>query len=336
MVAYKAAQAASFIRKPAADCIAALVYGPEASLVAERARELTKNLAGGQEPAAEVLRLDDRDLSENPDLVAIELQTQSLFATRRIIHVKGERRLKPERLKELFAGNLDAQLVIEAGNLRPSSPIRKLFEAGKHIAALPCYSDPARDIAPVIDAELQDGGVRISRETRTYLLSRLGKDSSIARSECRKLALYAGQGNEISIEDIDAVVGDVGAGLVDILAGAVADGRTDSALAQFDALIASGQGAYTALAALSRHFQRLHQVCAAIEAGKPAKSAVSGFRPPLHFKMQDTLLANARKWSEAGASRALRRVNDAVQATRLTPRLETELTERLMMQLKPR
>lgn len=336
MVAYKAAQTASFISKPATECVAALVYGPEASLVSERARALTKTLANLQDPPAEVLRLDDRDLAENPDLVALELQTASLFAARRIVHVKGERRLKPERMKELFAGQLEALLVVEAGNLKPSSPIRKLFEAQKQTAALPCYSDGTRDVAPIADAELQDAGVRISRDARAYLLARLGNDTGIARSECRKLATYVGQGNEATIDDIDAAIGDVASGLADTLAKAVADGRSEIALAQFDALLAAGQSPYVALAALNRHFQRLHQICAAIEAGKPAKAAVSGFRPPLHFKLQDALLANARKWSEAGAAHALRQVDGAIRATRLTPNLEPQLAERLMLAIRPR
>jgi len=336
MVAYKAAQAAGFIRNPKPDCVAALVYGPDAALVSERSRELTKALAAQHDPAAEVLRLDDRDLAENPDLIAIELQTRSLFGAYRIIHLKGERRLDTKRLKELLDGEVDAQLVVEAGNLKPASPVRKMFEAEKNTAALPCYSDPGRDMAPLIDSELEQANVTISREARAYLLSRLGTNTSLARSECAKLATYVGNGNEATTDDIDAVVGNVSDGMADTLAAAVADGRLAAALAQFDAMMAGGQNPYVALAALSRHFQKLHQVCAAIESGKPAKSAVSGFRPPLHFKLQDALIANARKWSEAGAAHTLHQVNAAVQATRLSPRLETELTERLMLAIRPR
>lgn len=336
MVAYKAAQATSFFRKPDANCVAALVYGPETSLVAERARALTGALARREEPEAEVIRIDDRDLAEEPDRLAIELQTKSLFAARRVIHVKGERRLSVERLKELLEGELDALLVIEAGNLKPSSPIRKLFEAGKRSAALPCYSDPARDMGPLIDAELETAGVTISRDVRAYLITRLGSDLGVARSECAKLATFVGPGNDVISEDVDTVIGDVSAGLADTLAIAVADGRPAVALRQLDALLASGQNPHTALAALNRHFQRLHRVCGAVETGKPAKSAVSGFRPPLHFKLQDSLLAHVRKWSQDGAAQALQQVNEAMRRTRLTPRLETELTERLLIALRPR
>lgn len=335
MVAYKAAQTSAFIRSPDPRFVAALVYGPDASLVSERARELARSIARREEPQAEMVRLDDRDLAENPDILAVELQTRSMFAERRVVHVKAERRLSPEALKELLGGELDAALIVEAGNLRPNAPLRKLFEAGEWSIALPCYSDPGRDMGPLIEGELAAAGVTISRDARAYLMTRLGSDPGLARSEVAKLATYAGRGNEITTEDIDAVTGDISAGLVDALAVAAGDGRPKEALKQFDMLVASGQSAHAALSALTRHFQRLHRVCAAVEAGDTAKAAISSFRPPLHFKMQDTLVAQSRKWNERAVARVLIQIQDTVRKTRLTPTLDGELTQRLLLEIRP-
>ncbi len=336
MVAFKAAQTAAFIRSPQAKYSAALVYGPDAALVSERARELARNMVSAQEPQAELIRIDDRDLAENPDRLAIELQMLSMFAERRVVHVRAERRLKPDTLKELLAGELAASLIVEAGNLRPSSPLRKLFEANDRIVALPCYADPARDMGPLIDGELAASGVRISREARAYLINQLGLDLGQARGECAKLATYAGPDTEISIEDIDAIIGDMSAGLVDALAMAAIEGRTGVALSQLDALLASGQSTHGALAALSRSFQRLYRLCAAVEAGEQAKTVIARFRPPIHFKQRDALLAQTRNWSRRAASNALQRVQETMKATRLTPGLDAELTERLLIAISHR
>lgn len=334
MVAYKAAQCASFVRSPDKRIMAVLVYGPEAALVAERARELTQNIAARDDSEVEIIRLDDNDFSQNPDRLAIELQTLSMFAARRIVRVKAERRLQAEDLETLFAGDLAATLIVEAGNLRPSSKLRKIFEASDRAAALPCYADGAgRDVAPVIERELAANSVRISGEARVYLMSRLGGDLASARSECAKLATYAGAGNEVSIADIDAVIGDMGAGMADALATATAGGRTRDALRQLDKLIAGGQGTQGALAALSRHFQRLHRACALVESGVPAKTAIGKFKPPLQFKLRDALVAQCRKWSRNGAAHALYHIHDATRRTRLNPALDAELTQRLLIVL---
>jgi len=334
MVAYKAAQCASFIRAPDKRITSVLIYGPEAALVAERARELTRNIVARDESETEIIRLDDTDLSQNPDRLAIELQTCSMFAARRIVRVKAERRLKPEDVGDLITGDVSATLIVEAGNLRPTSKLRKIFETSDRAAALPCYAGTdARDLAPLIESEFAANGVRISGEARAHLLSRLSGEQAMARSECAKLATYAGSGGEVSIEDIDAVIGDLGAGMTDALASATAEGRTRDALRHLDKLIASGQSTQAALAALSRHFQRLHRLCALIESGDPANAAMSKFKPPLHFKLRDALLAQCRKWSRNSASRALRQIQIATRRTRLTPALDAQLTERLLIGL---
>ena len=333
MVAFKAAQTASFIRAPDTRFVAALVYGPEASLVAERTRELARKVVQGEKPGAEVLRLGDRELSENPDRLAVELKTQSMFAERRVVVVRSERQLKADELKGLLSGDLEAYLIVESGNLRPSSALRKLFETGERTAALPCYSDPARDLGSMIDNELAAPGVRLTRETRVYLMSRLGTDLALARSECAKLATYAGPGEEITPDDIDAVIGDMGGGALDALANTAAEGKTGEALRHLDRLLAGGREPHAALSALSRHFQRLHRLCAAIEAGVPARTAIARFRPPLHFRQRDALLAQTRKWDGQSAARALQRVQETTRATRRTPALNMELTQRLLIAL---
>lgn len=336
MVAFKAGQSAAFIRSPNTKYGASLVYGPDAALVSERARELARNLIGAEEGEAELIRIDDHDLAENPGRLSVELQMRSMFCERRVVHVKAERRLKPDALKELLGEQLTATLIVEAGNLRPSSPLRKLFEASDRALALPCYADAARDMAPLIEAELSAQGARISREARAYLMNRLGTDIGMARGECAKLATYAGPASEISIEDIDAILGDMGEGLVDTLAAAAIEGKTSEALSQLDALLASGQSTHSALAALSRAFQRLHRLCAAIEAGEQARTAIAKFRPPLHFKQRDALLAHSRNWSRRAAANALVRVQHTMKATRLTPGLDAELTQRLLMAISNR
>lgn len=333
MVAFKAAQTLSFIEKPDPSYLAALVYGPEPALVAERASDLARSFSKLSEPAAEIIRLDDRDLAGDPDRLAVELQTLSMFAERRIVHVKAERRLKPEDIAALIDAGLAATLIAEAGNLRPASKLRKLFEGNRQAVALPCYSDPGKDITRVIARELGDRNLQISAEVRAYLESRLGTDASLARSECAKLATYAGDGGTITAEDVDAVVGDLGAGILDSLTSAVAEGKTRHALSQFDALLAGGAAPAMVLAGLSRHFQRLHRLCAAVEAGETASHAAGQFRPPLHFRQRDALLLHARRWSERTAARALVRVQETTRDTRTTPALEHELTSQLIVEI---
>jgi DNA polymerase-3 subunit delta len=87
MVAYKSSAVASFIKAPKAECRAVLVYGPDAGLVAERADALAQVFAKRGRGQTEIVRLDDRDLAEDPARLEVELRTIPMFADQSVVRV---------------------------------------------------------------------------------------------------------------------------------------------------------------------------------------------------------------------------------------------------------
>ena len=156
MVAYKSSAVAGFIKSPKPDCRAVLVYGPDAGLVAERARTLAQVFAERGTGDTEIVRLDDRDLGEDPARIEVEINTVPMFAAQSVVRVTAGAKLDVASLKTLLATDFANALIVEAGNLRPDSGLRKLFEGHKSAAALPCYGDE-RSLASLIDAELDRG-----------------------------------------------------------------------------------------------------------------------------------------------------------------------------------
>jgi DNA polymerase III subunit delta len=328
MVAYKSSAVASFLRSPDASCRAVLLYGPDAGLVAERAAALAATFARGDKGGAEIVRLDDRDLAEDPARLEVELRTKPMFAASQVVRVTAGARLDVPGLKALLASPFDNALIVEAGNLRPDSALRKLFEKDKQAAALPCYGDE-RGLASLIDAELAHAGLRIDHETRRYLMTRLGADQALSRSEVTKLALYAkGEGN-VSHEDIDAIVGDAAETALETFVYAASGGDAAVALRELQRLAASGTEAQAALIALARHFTQLHKVAAA----QSAEEAVKSLRPRPHFKREPEFLAHSRRLGAARLSHMLPLIQETIRRTRRSPELEGAFTERLLLTL---
>ena len=85
MVAYKSSAVANFVKAPTPECRAVLVYGPDAGLVAERASALAQMFARRSGGQTEVVRLDDRDLGEDPARLEVELRTAPMFAAQSVI-----------------------------------------------------------------------------------------------------------------------------------------------------------------------------------------------------------------------------------------------------------
>ncbi len=333
MVAYKASQTGAFLKTPPAAIRAALLYGPDAGLVADRAATLAATIAGRAEPEAEIVRLDDRDLGEDPGRLAVEAQTLPMFASAKIVRVGAGPRFPAQDLESLLSGPTAAYLIVEAGNLRPASPLRKAFEGSQAAAALPCYELSPREMTAFVRETLEASGVGLEDDAGRHLVSLFGGDQARARAELEKLALYVGEGGRASLADIDAAIGDVARAALDTLAVSAGHRNTREALSQLDRLLATGQSAQGVLTALLRHFERLHRLCAALEAGQPAGRAFARFRPPLHFRLRDALEAQARTWSARDAARALRLVAQAIRTARRRPEFDQAVTERLLIRL---
>jgi DNA polymerase-3 subunit delta len=312
-----------------------LVYGPDAGLVAERAAALAQIFAQRGEGQAEIIRLDDRDLGEDPARLEVELRTVPMFSGRSVIRITAGQRLDVPALKALLATEFENSLIVEAGNLRPDSGLRKLFEAHKTAAALPCYADD-RALAALIDAELAGAGLGIDRETRDYLMTRLGADQALSRSEVIKLALYAQGAGRVSHEDVAAIVGDAAETALENFVYATSGGDAKAALSELQRLAAAGTDRSSALSALGRHFTQLHRVASAASGGASLEQSVKSLRPRPHFKREPLFLAHCKRWGAARLARALPSIQEAVRRTRRTPELEGAFAERLVLALASR
>ena len=335
MVALKASAVVRFLKSPDPDCRAVLVYGPDAGLVAERATALAEIFAKKRRGQTEIVRLDDRDLAEDPARIEVELRTKPMFAERSVIRVTAGARLDAPSLKASLAEPSDNFLIVEAGNLRPDSGLRKVFERDKTAIALPCYSD-ASTLGGMIDDEFAEAGLSIDGEARAYLMTRLGADQALSRAEVAKLALYAAGGEEISRDDVEAIVGDAAETALETFVYAASGGDPAVALRELQRLAASGTDTAAALAALGRHFTQLHRVAAAQAGGGNAEDAVKSLRPRPHIKREPMFLAHCKRWGATRLAQALPLIQEAIRRSRKSPELEGPFAERLVLKLASR
>ena len=102
MVAYKAGRLQPLLKSLNPQCRAALVYGPDAGLVADRATALANYFAGQAKGSTDIVRLDDRDLAEDGARLEVELRTVSMFADRKVVRLAAGTRLDIPSLKALL------------------------------------------------------------------------------------------------------------------------------------------------------------------------------------------------------------------------------------------
>lgn len=306
------ARIGAFLRKPDPAVRAVLVYGPDHGLVRERVEVLMRHVVPDLSDPFRVAELTGSALKDDPARLADETAALSLTGGERVVRV----REAGDSLSAVFktwlaAPSGTAPVVVEAGELSARSSLRKLFESADNAAALPCYPDEGRDLETVIHETLRPHGLTVEADALTYLIDHLGSDRAVTRGELEKLALYKGGPGKVTLVDATACVGDNAGLSIDDVVSAAAGGDTAGLEKALQRAYAEGTGPVPLLRAMQRHLHRLQIVAAAMAAGRPVEAAISGFRPPLHFRVADQMRAQARRWPLERIASALEILTEA-------------------------
>jgi len=294
-----------YIAKPDPKLRAILVYGPDGGLVRERAESLGKSVAPDLDDPFRVMTLPGSALAADSARLHDEMAALSFTGGRRLVRVKDA----GDALGGLFASLLaappagDSVAIVEAGDLAGRSALRRAFESAKNAVAVPCYVDGAAELRELVASVLASHKIATAADAREYLVSRLGGDRGLSRAELEKLALYAGDGGRIGLEDAIACVGDSAALSVDDAVLAAAEGDAEALERALQRAFQEGESAVGIVKAAMRHFEKLHLAGSRIAAGMPADAALQSLR--IFFKHQERFLGALRQWPPRKAAAAL-------------------------------
>jgi len=136
VTAYKVSEVDRFIARPNAGEPIVLVYGPDAGLVRERVDALVKASVDDPSDPFALARIEPEDLSANPSRLVEEAHTIPLFGGRRAVLVRAGSRNIASAVEPVIASpSPDCRVIIEAGDLKKSAPLRALCEKAKVAAA---------------------------------------------------------------------------------------------------------------------------------------------------------------------------------------------------------
>jgi DNA polymerase-3 subunit delta len=332
MVAIKRADADAFAARPDPAHPIVLLYGPDSGLARERAERIIRASVSDPNDPFALVRIEGDDLASNPARLVDEAQTVPLFGGKRAIWIKAGSRNFISAVEMVVASPpVDCRVVIEAGDLRKSSPLRTICEKNKAAAAIACYADDERDLGRLIDDEMRTAKLTIAPDARATLISLLGEDRQSSRSEIRKLSLYAADKQRVEVDDVLAVVADASALALDEVIDAAFAGRTSDAETQFSRALDAGTSSGTVVGAALRHVGQLHKARLAVEAGDRLEQALYAFVPPLHFKRKSLVESALSAWTSARLQTAMALLAAALLNMRRTPSLADAIGHRALL-----
>jgi DNA polymerase-3 subunit delta len=298
LVALRGKDVDSFLARPDPGRPIILLYGPDAGLVRERADALMASAVDDPNDPFSLVRLDGDELAAEPSRLVDEAMTMPLFGGRRAIRVRAGSRSFAGGVDTLADMSIrDCRIVIEAGELRAESPLRKACEKAKNAVAIGCYPDTERDLARLIDEELRLANLRIAQDARATLMSLLGGDRQASRNELRKLALFAHGKGEITLDDVMTVVSDASDLKLDPIVDAAFAGNPAVVESEFAKAMVAGTYPGVIISAAQRQAAWLHKSALAVADGTPVSSVLEGGYPRLHFSRKGVVETALRNFS---------------------------------------
>jgi DNA polymerase-3 subunit delta len=254
--------------------------GDEAKIDATRARLRARAEREGGAAALEVFEPSEGKGMPDHEALLMAIPAMSLMESRRYLLADGIERWRDRQLEPVLAalGELppDLTLVLICRDKAPAKLVKAVKAAGGEVHEF--EAPKAREMPRVLIGEAQQLGFRLDPAAARMLVERMGVSPVRLRNELERLALWAGEGGEVSGEDLEAMVTDTSEAAVWSLSDALIEGNAAAALQIGERLIGQGENVTGLIYGLA---SRLRGACAAaaqLEEGIPSQQVESSLK----------------------------------------------------------
>jgi DNA polymerase III subunit delta len=290
-------------------CPLYLIVGTdEAKIDATRARLRARAEREGGAAALEVFEPGEGRGMPDHEAFLAAIPAMSLMDSRRYLLADGVERWRDRQLEPVLAAldeelPPDLTLVLICRDKAPAKLVKAVKAAQGEVHEF--EAPRARDLPRALVADAQRLGFRLDPAAARLLVQRMGAASLRLRNELERLALWAGEGGEVSVGDLEEMIADTSEAAVWSLSDALIEGDSAAALGIAERLIGQGENVTGLIYGLA---SRLRSACAAaaqLEEGIPPKQVESSLKmhpyaaKQLVGRLRDAELADLRMATEA-------------------------------------
>jgi DNA polymerase-3 subunit delta len=297
-----------------------LIAGTDgAKIDATRARLRARAERDGGAAALEVFEAGEGRGAPDHEALLAAIPAMSLTESRRYLLVDGVERWRDKQAEAVAAALADLppelSIVLISRAKAPAKLVKAVKAAQGEVHEF--EAPKAREMPRVLVADAGRLGFRLDPAAARILVERMGANPARLRNELERLALWAGDGGEVTAADLEAMVADTSESAVWALSDALLERNPAKALGIGERLIAQGENVTGLVYGLA---SRLRKACAAavqLEDGVPPKQveASLGMHPyaakQLVARLGDTgvedlqeatlALADLEVWCRGGA-----------------------------------
>jgi DNA polymerase-3 subunit delta len=291
-----------------------LISGTDgAKIEATRSRLRSRAEREGGGGALEVFEPGEGRGAPDHEALLAAIPAMSLMGTRRYLLADGVEKWRDKQqaaVAEAIGRELppDLTLVLIARSKAPAKLLKAVKAAKGEVHAF--EAPKARDMPRVLVGDARRLGFKLDPDAARLLVERMGAEPLRLRNELERLALWAGDGGQVSAADLEEMIADTSEAAVWTLSDAVVEGDARTALQVGEQLIEQGENVTGLVYGLA---SRLRSACAAaamLEQGMSPREVESSLK--MHPYAAKQLVARLRETD----------VNDLRLATETLAQLE--------------
>jgi DNA polymerase III subunit delta len=294
----------------------------EAKITRTRSRLRERAEREGGPGALELFEAGDGRRSPDVDALINSLAAISLIASHRYLLVDGVEgwgKADAERASEAL-GQIppETTLALVAHGKAPAGLSKAVEKAGGEVLTFDMPRE--RELPKQLVADARELGFDLEPSAGRLLVERLGPRPVRLRTELERLALWAGEGGQVGVEDLEAMVADTSEEAIWTLADALVAGDEAETMRVAEVLVAQGEALPRIVYALAPRLRQALRAAAELEAGKPAGEVAKGLsmhpyaakmlvskvkgRTPEDLDASIRALADLELWSRGGSDYA--------------------------------
>jgi DNA polymerase-3 subunit delta len=249
----------------------------QAKIDATRGRLRARAEGGGGAAALEVFEPSEGRGAPDHEALLAAIPAMSLTESRRYLLADGVERWRDRQLESVLAalGSLPPDLtVVLIARAKAPAKLVKAVKAGR--GEIHEFEAPkAREMPRLLVADAKRLGYVLEPAAARVLVERMGAGPVRLRNELERLALWAGEGGRVGVEDLEAMVSDTSEAAVWALSDALLERDSARAASLAERLISQGENVTGLIYGLASRLRKACAAAAQIEQGVPPKQVES-------------------------------------------------------------
>ncbi len=310
-----------------------LSYGNDEGLVFETAQEIAKKINPNLDDPFNVEELTSAKIKDDAGALYMAATSTSLMGGQKLVIIKDATDTITNAVKDFLELNSDAFLVMFGTGLTRKSSLVQLTEGSDFAMALGCYADDMGALRQLIKQMLDENSITINEEAMSYLISKLGADRKMTRSEMNKLITYMGDDKTLTPEIAIACIDDASAVSFENLTDAIYAKNPKGISEGLQKLYGEGESEIAIIRIVASFFKRYIPAYKVMEDTGSVTNAIANIRPKPNFKQEAKVKAGFRNWNIDKINRALDILVDAEINCKTTNYPLSQICERALLQI---